>query len=156
MNFLQLKKMAWLGLGYAVAAAVSSVGRINGSEQAATVAGVAAAGSQVSSVCGTGSPELSGALEAVVEGPTGSGQQNLVTLHQEIIDRMKDHVNAANELARLINTDYKEQESAFQKIQVDSSKTIKENCQVFINQGRISPYKFLVPCLSVRVKFTNR
>ena len=24
------------------------------------------------------------------------------------------------------------------------------------NQGRISPYKFLVPCLSVRVKFTNQ
>ena len=23
-------------------------------------------------------------------------------------------------------------------------------------QGRISPYKFLVPCLSVRVKFTNQ
>ena len=25
-----------------------------------------------------------------------------------------------------------------------------------IDQGRISPYKFLVPCLSVRVKFTNQ
>ena len=27
---------------------------------------------------------------------------------------------------------------------------------VFKSQGRISPYKFLVPCLSVRVKFTNQ
>ena len=27
---------------------------------------------------------------------------------------------------------------------------------LLVGQGRISPYKFLVPCLSVRVKFTNQ
>ena len=37
-----------------------------------------------------------------------------------------------------------------------SAGPMSESVSVQGPQGRISPYKFLVPCLSVRVKFTNQ
>ena len=39
---------------------------------------------------------------------------------------------------------------------MDGEGGSSEGCLKWGGKGRISPYKFMVPCLSVRVKFTNQ